>query len=205
MLGRMASRSRAKRRAQPRPPVSEAGKRTREALLDAGSTVAERAGLAGLSVNAVVAEAELAKGTFYVHFADRDAFLDALHERFHANIGRAISAAVGDLPYGAERLSVGVGAYLDACLAQRAVKPLLREIRAGAHGANAMAERESAMARLSDPNLRAMGCRDVAVTARLLVAMIAETALLELEAGRRVAVARRELRRLVDLIGEQAR
>ena len=39
-------------------------------------------------MNAVVAEAGLAKGTFYVHFADRDAFLDALHERFHANIGR---------------------------------------------------------------------------------------------------------------------
>ena len=153
MLGAMASRSRAKRRAQPRPPVSEAGKRTREALLDAGSTVAERAGLAGLSVNAVVAEAELAKGTFYVHFADRDAFLDALHERFHANIGRAISAAVGDLPYGAERLSVGVGAYLDACLAQRAVKPLLREMRAGPT-ARTRWRSARALPRLSDPPAR---------------------------------------------------
>ena len=41
---------------------------TRDALLDAGTRVAERHGLAGLSVNRVVAEAGVAKGTFYVQY-----------------------------------------------------------------------------------------------------------------------------------------
>jgi len=46
--------------------TTPAGQRTREALLDAGTAVAGRYGLAGLSVNRVVAEAGVAKGTFYV-------------------------------------------------------------------------------------------------------------------------------------------
>ena len=41
---------------------------TREALLDAGVALAEEHGLAGVSVNMVVARAGVAKGTFYVHF-----------------------------------------------------------------------------------------------------------------------------------------
>ena len=60
--------------------------RTLELLLDAGVKVAEEHGLAGLSVNRVVAEAGVAKGTFYVHFTDRNAFIDALHERFHDRV-----------------------------------------------------------------------------------------------------------------------
>ena len=48
--------------------VTPAGQRTREALLDAGAVVAERDGLAGLSVSAVAEAAGVAKGTFYVHF-----------------------------------------------------------------------------------------------------------------------------------------
>ena len=165
--------------------------------------VAERRGLAGLSVNTVVAEAKLAKGTFYVHFADRDAFLDALHERFYADVADAMAKAVGDQPAGAERLYRGVEAYLEACLARRGVKALLLEMRSEAHVTSAIMEREKGFARLAEPNLRAMGCRDAAVTARLLVAMTSETALLELEAGHRVAAARRSLRRLVELAGTQ--
>src|SRR5262245_54238783 len=82
-------------------PVSH---RTREALLDAGVAVAELHGLAGMSVNRVVAQAGVAKGTFYVHFADREAFVDALHGRFYARVGEAVAAAVGEAPPGPERL-----------------------------------------------------------------------------------------------------
>jgi AcrR family transcriptional regulator len=190
------------RKPAPRQPKTEAGRRTREALLDAGSSVAERGGLAALSVNAVVAEAGLAKGTFYVHFADRDAFLDALHERFYASIARAIDAAVAGTPPGAESLGAGIYAYLDACLAQRAVKPLLRELHGDACPpaiASAMQQRQAGFPRRIDATLRALGARDVTITSRLLAAMISETALLELEAGKRVPTARRSLRRLVEL------
>ena len=190
------------RKTTARAPKTDAGRRTREALLDAGSAVAERGGLAGLSVNAVVAEAGLAKGTFYVHFADRDAFLDALHERFYANIARAIDAAVAGVAPGAESLIAGIDAYLDACLAQRGVKPLLRQLHGEASPptiASAMQQRQSSFTRRIDATLRALGAKDVAVTSRLLAGMISETALLELEAGKRVPTARRTLRRLVEL------
>jgi TetR/AcrR family transcriptional repressor of nem operon len=106
--------------------------RTYEMLLDAGVAVAEREGLAGLSVNRVVAEAGVAKGTFYVHFADREAFVDALHARFHERVAQAVATVSADTPPGAERIVRGVEAYLDVCLADRAVKALALEARTDA-------------------------------------------------------------------------
>src|SRR5450755_2392993 len=103
---------------------SRGAERTHELLLDAGVAVAERDGLAGLSVNRVVAEAGVAKGTFYVHFADREAFVDALHARFHDRVQQAVARAIAGTSPGAERITGAVEAYLDVCLADRAVKAL---------------------------------------------------------------------------------
>jgi TetR/AcrR family transcriptional repressor of nem operon len=111
---------------------TEVGHKTYEALLEAGVRVAEREGLAGLSVNRVVAEAGVAKGTFYVHFVDREAFVDALHARFHARVRQAAAAATAGIPPGAGRIVAGVEAYLDVCLADRAIKALALEARTDA-------------------------------------------------------------------------
>lgn len=186
------------RRVAAREAVTPGGRRTRAALLAAGAAVAERHGLAGLSVNAVVDHAGLAKGTFYVHFADRDAFVDALHEAFYARIGDAVTRAVEHLTPGALRLARGIDAYLDACLADRAIKALLLETKADTHLTTTIAERERLFARLAAPSLRAMGWRDPDVAARLFVAMTSEAALLELEAGRRLPAVRHTLERLVE-------
>jgi TetR/AcrR family transcriptional repressor of nem operon len=113
-------------------PAPAARHRTHQTLLDAGVAVAEREGLGGLSVNRVVAQAGVAKGTFYVHFADREAFVDALHEAFHERVRGAVAAATAGVPAGAERLVRGVEAYLDVCLADRAIKALALEARAAA-------------------------------------------------------------------------
>ena len=177
--------------------MTPAGRRTRQQLVDAGAAVAERAGLAGLSVNAVVAEAGLAKGTFYVHFADRDAFIDALHLQFYARVGDAVTRAVEHLAPGPLRLARGIDAYLDACLADRAIKALLLETRSDANLTTTIAEREGLFARLAAPSLAAMGWREPDVAARLFVAMTSEAALAELEAGRRLPPVRRTLERLV--------
>ena len=80
---------------------------TREALLDAGAALAEEHGLAGVSVNMVVARAGVAKGTFYVHFKDRAAFVDAMHARFHTRVQAAIDEAIAGLPPGAGASSAG--------------------------------------------------------------------------------------------------
>lgn len=170
---------------------------TREALLTAGVSVAEQQGLAGLSVNRVVARAGLAKGTFYVHFHDRAAFVDALHERFHGRVIEAVAAATADVPPGAERIARGVEAYLDVCLADRAVKALLLEARSDPALIASMAARHDRFAATSVPSFKAMGWPDANAAAQLLAAMTAEIAIRELDAGRRLPGARRTLRRFV--------
>ncbi len=187
--------------AEQREPTTPKGRRTRTALLDAGELVLDRNGLAGLSVAAVVAEAGLAKGTFYVHFADREAFVDAMHQRFYSRVSERVALAVEGLEPGAALLLAATEAYLDACLANRAVKALVFESRAQGSLTTTMREREEMFARLAEPSLRAMKVKDPAVAARLFVATIAEAALIELEAGRRVPAARRRLRDLADAGG----
>jgi TetR/AcrR family transcriptional regulator, transcriptional repressor for nem operon len=171
-------------------PVTPKGRRTREALLEAGVAVAERSGLAGLSVAAVTAEAGVAKGTFYVYFGDREAFIDALHQRFYAQVNEAVAEAVAGLRPGAELLAAAVDAYLDVCLANRGVKALVLETRAQSELTTTMEEREGRFAALAAPSLEAMGMASPTVSARLLVAMTSEAALIEMEAGRRVRPAR---------------
>jgi TetR/AcrR family transcriptional regulator, transcriptional repressor for nem operon len=177
--------------------TTPAGQRTRDALLDAGTVIAERHGLGGLSVNQVVAEAGVAKGTFYVHFEDRDAFVDALHARFHARVQEAVGAAVADLPPGPERLLRGADAYLDLCLADRGVKALTLEARAGGTVSAAMSERVERFTRTAAPSFKAMGWPDAAASAQLFTAMTAEISGREFDAGRRLPASRRALRRFL--------
>jgi len=177
-------------------PVTPKGRRTREALLDAGAAVAEQRGLAGLSVAAVTAHAGLAKGTFYVYFPDRDAFIDALHQRFYARVSDAVALAVQGLAPGRELLLTAIDAYLDVCLENRAVKALVLETRAKGELTTTMEQREAMFAELAQPSLASMGIKPAAISARLFVAMTSEAALIELEAGRRVRGARETIRAL---------
>jgi len=177
--------------------TTDGGRRTREALLDAGVAVAEEHGLTGLSVNRVVAKAGVAKGTFYVHFADREAFIDALHERFHERVLEAVSAASAGTPAGAERIVRGAEAYLDVCLDDRAVKALALEARSDPALSDSMSKRHERFAAAAIPSFKAMGWPDAAAAAQLVAAMTAEIAMRELEAKRRLPSARRSLRRFV--------
>lgn len=173
------------------------GSRTREALLDAGVAIAEQHGLAGLSVNRVVAEAGVAKGTFYVHFDNRAAFVDALHARFHARVQEAVAEATEAVPAGADRIVRGAEAYLDTCLEDRAVKALALEARSDPALAASMSARHERFAASAVPSFKAMGWPDATAASHLLAAMTAEVAIRELEAGRRLPAARRSLRRFL--------
>ena len=179
-------------------PVTPKGRRAREALLQAGVAVAEREGLAGLTVAGVTEEADLAKGTFYLYFADRAAFIDSLHQRFYERVSKAVVDAAGPLENGLRRQLVAIEAYLDVCLENLAVKALILETRSQPGLTTTMEEREKLFARLAEPNFEAMGAANPPVAARLAVAMTSETALMELEAGRRLPKARETLRRFVE-------
>ncbi len=174
-------------------PVTPKGRRTREALLTAGEVVAEREGLSGLSVAAVADRAGVAKGTFYLYFDDRESFVDALHQRFYSQVTQAVSQAIADLPAGRELLLAAIEAYLDVCLANRAVKALVFETRAQTTLTTTMEDREALFAQLAEPSMRALGMTPARISARLLVALTSEAALIEMEAGRRVPGARRAI------------
>jgi AcrR family transcriptional regulator len=182
----------------PGRPVTPKARRTREALVAAGAAVAERDGLAGLNVAAVIAEAGVAKGTFYLYFADREGLIEAMHEEFYARVSAAVAAAVEGLPAGRDRLVAAVEAYLDVCLANRAVKALVSETRAQANLSTTMEDREALFARLAEPSLRAIGMTPANIMARLLVALTSEAALIEMEAGRRLPAARGAIGSLID-------
>jgi TetR/AcrR family transcriptional repressor of nem operon len=190
--GSMASRATPHARAEDTPATPK-GRRTRAALLEAGEVVAERDGLSGMSVAAVTDHAGVAKGTFYLYFDDRESFIDALHQRFYSQVTQAVSHAVAELPAGRELLLAAIGAYLDVCLANRAVKALVFETRAQSTLTTTMEDREALFAQLAEPSMRAIGMTPARVSARLIVALTSEAALIEMEAGRKVPGARRAI------------
>jgi TetR/AcrR family transcriptional regulator, transcriptional repressor for nem operon len=172
---------------------------TREALLDAGAALAEEHGLAGVSVNMVVARAGVAKGTFYVHFKDRAAFVDAMHARFHARVEAAAAGAIAGLPPGAERLYRGFEAYLDVSLANRGVKALSLETRSDPAVQDSMQARRERLAAAGVADVEAMGWDDAEAAARLLAAMTREISALEFDAGHRLSAPRRALKRFLGI------
>jgi len=169
---------------------------TREALLDAGAALAELHGLSGVSVNMVVAEAGVAKGTFYVHFKDRSAFVDAMHARFHARVEAAMAEALAGLPRGAERLFRAFEVYLDVSLRNRGAKALSLEVRSGPEQ-DAMTARRERLVEGGFADLEAMGWQDVEAAAQLLAAMTREISALEFDAGRPLPASRRALKRML--------
>lgn len=170
---------------------------TRQQLVDAGLRMAERAGLVGMTVNLVVEEAGVAKGTFFHHFGDRARFLVTIHREFHDRLFAGITGVVDGMPFGPDRLLTGVAAYLDGCLGQRGIRALLLEARAEPAMADEIAERDKRAMRLTVPDFEAMGWPDPADGAALWNGFVVEAALLELAAGERRPAVRAALARFL--------
>ncbi len=172
---------------------------TRHILLEAGSELAESRGLAQMTIDAIVGKVGLGKGTFYVHFPDRTAFLVALHAQFHERLLRAILDATAELPPGAERLQRSTISYLNACLHERAVKALLLEARSNAAIMAEVQRRNAEFALLAQADFTALGWFHAETSARLFVVLVAEVALMELEAGHADEAVRHSLWRFVGI------
>ena len=182
-------------------PVTPKGRRAREALLEAGAEVAERAGVGGLTIAEVVRSAGLAKGTFYLYFPDREAFIDALHQRFYARVTEAVLSAVEGMEPGIERVVAANLAYLDVCLENSGAKAFVLETRNQPNLTETMEDRQQMFAKLAAGDLKAIGVASPDVTARMVVAMTSEASLIELRAGRRTPAARRALRGFIESLG----
>jgi TetR/AcrR family transcriptional regulator, transcriptional repressor for nem operon len=183
------------------PPTGgrkEAMARTRESLIDAGLRLAERTGLAGLSVNLIVAEAGVAKGTFFHHFGDRASYLLALHREFHERLATQIQAAIDGMPPGRRRLIAVANTYLDGCLRDRGVRALLLEARAEPAVTDEIARRNHAGAELCRPDFAALKRPHPYESAQLWVGMLAEAALIEYQAAAALPGIREALERFLN-------
>jgi AcrR family transcriptional regulator len=163
-------------------------------LIAAGLRLAEQTGLGGLSVNLLVQEAGVSKGTFFHHFRDRATYLLALHSGFHDRIREEMTVVVAGVAPGVDRLLAVSETYLDACLRDRGVRALLLEARAEMVVVDAVRARNVENAELCEPDFAAMGWRHPMDSARLWVGMVAEAALIELDAGEALASTRDALR-----------
>ncbi|MBB3601465.1 AcrR family transcriptional regulator [Mycolicibacterium sp. BK556] len=166
---------------------------TRTKLIESGLRLAERTGLTGLSVNLLVDEAGVSKGSFFHHFGDRASYLLALHREFHDRIAEQIDQAMGDVPPGRERLMTGARVYLDTCLQQRGIRALLLEARAEPAVAQEISRRNAEVAQTFAADFDALGRQHPLQSAQLFAAMTAEAALIELTAGSVVEAVRAAL------------
>lgn len=169
----------------------------RLSLLEAGLRLADENGMANMSVNDVAAAAGVGKGSFYVHFVDRAAFLLELHRGFHDALVEDVDAAIDGIKPGADRLVAATTAFLDTALRERTVRALLLDARAEPSINAEIATRTARITRLFEQDLRAEGWPDPAPAARLYHAMCTEAALSELSRGRRDNTLRRSLTRYV--------
>src|SRR6201996_6805372 len=184
--------------ATPKGVRKEAMARTRETLIDAGLRLAERTGLAGLSVNLIVQEAGVAKGTFFHHFGDRASYLLALHREFHERLATQIQAAIDGMAPGRRRLNAVAHTYLDGCLRDRGVRALLLEARSERAVTDEIARRNHLGAELCKADFAALRWLHPYESAQLWIGMIAEAALIEYQAATALPGLREALDRFVD-------
>jgi AcrR family transcriptional regulator len=90
--------------------------RTRARLMDAAVGVFAREGFEAASVNEITRAADVANGTFYVHFRDKEEIAAAVAFRIAGAVARSLDEAMADVQDAAERVSLGTRRFIDlAC------------------------------------------------------------------------------------------
>ena len=133
-----------------------------------------------------------ANGTFYVHFADRAAFLVALHEWFHDTVFAQVIDRTADQAPGPDRARMRIIAFLDACRAMPGVRALLLDARTEPAIAVEVDRHNRQATQTLSVDLRGT-TRRPAETARIMVLAAADIAGRESTCGRRLPTARQAL------------
>ena len=144
--------------------------------LEAGMALCEQQGLLELRIEDITARAGVAKGTFYLHFENRDAFYLALHSHFHEQIAQVIVAELALHGPGATRLLKCSQLYLDHCLRRSGVKYLLRQLRCIPALEQAVQLQNTRFSLLAQADFTALGFEQPGQVADLWIVMVAELA-----------------------------
>lgn len=90
--------------------------RTRARLMDAAVSVFARDGFEAASVNEIAQTADVANGTFYLHFRDKDEIASVVAYRIAGDIARQLDEAMVDMDDAVQRTSFGTRQFIDiAC------------------------------------------------------------------------------------------
>ncbi len=89
---------------------------TRQALLSAGRDIFAREGFQAAGIEAISRAARVTRGAFYHHFEDKKTLFDAVVVSLQSEAAAKIGERARAQRKIWDRLSVGIDAYLDACL-----------------------------------------------------------------------------------------
>jgi AcrR family transcriptional regulator len=89
---------------------------TRQALLSAGRDIFAKEGYQAAGIEAISRAARVTRGAFYHHFEDKKALFDAVVVSLQLEAAAKIEEKARAQRKIWDRLSVGIDAYLDACL-----------------------------------------------------------------------------------------
>lgn len=127
-------------RTAPRRP-DRRRERTREALLEAGRMLLARRDVEALSVDEIVAAADVAKGSFYNHFHDKDAFAREIGAGVRGEAEDAVEAANAGVEDPAARLARALCVFIRYAIEHRDSAQVLWRLNSGATIAAAPANR----------------------------------------------------------------
>jgi AcrR family transcriptional regulator len=100
---------------------------TRQALLSAGRDIFAREGYQAAGIETISRAARVTRGAFYHHFEDKKALFDAVVVSLQAEAAAKVEERARAQRKIWDRLSVGIDAYLDACLEPAYARIVIQE------------------------------------------------------------------------------
>jgi AcrR family transcriptional regulator len=94
--------------------------RTKALLMDAALAVFAKRGVEGTSVNEITAHANVANGTFYYHYKDKEEFVDALGHAVATMFVNRVDEFMVELTDGAERVATATQQFIHLAAADEA-------------------------------------------------------------------------------------
>jgi len=136
-VARVAARKAGQAPAGSAPRVDRRRARTRAALLDAGRALLAERGVDALSVDEIVAAADVAKGSFYNHFTDKEGFAREIAALVRRQAEQLVQRANAGIEEPAERMARALAVFVRFAIEHRDSAQVLWRLNSGATMADA--------------------------------------------------------------------
>lgn len=114
------------------PKMDRRWERTRAALLSAGRTLFASRDVEGVTVDQIVATAEVAKGSFYNHFVDKDVFAREIASTVRRQAEQAVNEANAGVTDPAAQLARALCVFMRFAIEHRESAQVLWRLNSGA-------------------------------------------------------------------------